>query len=168
MSKLRILPRFVRKLGHDERGVSVIEMALLAPILSIFTLGIGDLGRAFAERYALQQSIHRTLERGHLTGPTGGTYTYLQAEAVAAGGTGTTAVVREWVECTEADGTRRTEASSAECALATPTDPAEEFARYVEITATKTYTPMFTASIFSRRNANGTVPLAAKASIRVQ
>ncbi len=171
MSGLRIFPRFLRRLGGDERGVSVIEIALLAPVLSLFTLGIGDLGRAFAERYALQQTAHRSLERGLITGPTAGTYTYLETEAAAAAGAGATAVVAEWVECTTAAGTRRRETSSSGCVAAAPgaaASTAEEFARYVEITLTKTYTPMFTSTIFRVRNANGTVPLVAKASVRVQ
>jgi Flp pilus assembly protein TadG len=168
MRGVRIFPRLLRRLRRDERGVSVIEMALLAPVLSVFTIGIADLGRAFAERYALQQSIHRTLERGQITGPTAGTYTYLAAEAAEAAGGGATATVTEWVECTSTAGVRRRETTSTACVVATPTTAGEEFARYVEINATKTYTPLFTGRIFATRNANGTVPLVGKASIRVQ
>lgn len=169
MSPLRFLPRHLRRLAADQRGVSAIEMALLAPVLAIFTVSIGDLGRAFAERYALQQAIHRALEMGLQTGPSGGNYLYLRAEAATAAGIPIEDVtVNEWAECTNAAGVRRRETTTAACAAGTSTTAAEEFARYVEIQISCTYTPMFSGMPFSTRNADGSVPLNAEGSVRVQ
>ena len=169
MSRLRFVPRHLRRLAADQRGVSAIEMALLAPVLAMFTVSIGDLGRAFAERYALQQAIHRALEMGLQTGPTGGNYSYLRAEAATAAGIPVEDVtVNEWAECTNAAGVRRRETTTAACAAGTSTTAAEEFARYVEIQIACTYNPMFSGMPFSTRNADGSVPLNAEGSVRVQ
>lgn len=166
MSATRTLPRFLRPLASDRRGISAVELGFLAPILALFTVGIGDYGRAFAERYALQQSIHRTLEMALQTGPVAGSYDYLIAEAASAAGVTAQAVtLTTWVECVSSTGVRRTVASSSDCSLAAP---AEEYARYVQVRVDTTYRPMFTSAPFPNRRSDGRVPLAAVASLRVQ
>ncbi|HEX9945914.1 MAG TPA: TadE/TadG family type IV pilus assembly protein [Allosphingosinicella sp.] len=49
-------------LARDERGTSLIEFGFLAPFLALLTMGIIDLSRGLAERFALQQAVSRGLE----------------------------------------------------------------------------------------------------------
>lgn len=158
MRKIR-LPRFLRALARDERGVSIVEMALLAPILAAFTVGIGDLGRGFAERFALQQAIHRTLEMAHQAGAVDGEYDYLIAQAAEAAAVPVDDVsLDEWLEC---DGTRQP-AFDGTC----PTG--QQIARYIELRIDCTYNPMFSGLPFVNRNPDGSVPMSAEASLRIQ
>lgn len=159
MRKLALVPRFLRPLAVDRKGVSVIEMAFLAPILAAFTVGIADLGRGFAERFALQQSIHRTLEMAHQAGPVDGTYDYLIPEAAGAANVPTQDVtLDQWLEC---DGVRQAEFDGT-CANT------QQIARYIELRIDCTYNPMFSGIPFVTRNPDGSVPMSAEASLRIQ
>ena len=52
----------LRGLGGDERGVSVIELGLVAPVVALFIAGIIDLSQGLAQRFAMQQAVNRSLE----------------------------------------------------------------------------------------------------------
>jgi len=52
----------LRTLGGDERGVSVIELGLIAPVLALFIAGIIDLSQGLAQRFAMQQAVNGSLE----------------------------------------------------------------------------------------------------------
>ena len=49
-------------LARDERGTSLIEFGFLAPFLAVLAMGIIDLSRGLAERFALQQAVNRSIE----------------------------------------------------------------------------------------------------------
>jgi Flp pilus assembly protein TadG len=153
----------IRCLSADERGTSILEFAIIAPVLGMLVVGIGDLGRGFSERHALQQAANRTIERAHL-GTKQQNYTFLTTEAVAAAGTGSTAVLDDWVEC---DGVRN-EDFNATCPVST--DPAAakpQIARYIRLTINKTFTPTFTTVGYPNA-VNGRVPISANVTLRVQ
>ena len=58
-----MLGRFaIRKLRGDERGVSVVELGLVAPVLALMIAGIIDLSQGLAQRFAMQQAVNRSLE----------------------------------------------------------------------------------------------------------
>lgn len=159
MRRLALVPRFLRPLAGDQKGVSVIEMAFLAPILAAFTVGIADLGRGFAERFALQQSIHRTLEMAHQAGAVDGDYDYLTAEAAGAANVPADDVtLDQWLEC---DGIRQP-AFDGSC------PNTQQIARYIELRIDCTYNPMFSGLPFVNRNPDGSVPMSAEASLRIQ
>ena len=78
-------------LARDERGVSVIEFAFVAPIMMALILGVTDLSRAFATRLTLQQAANRAVEKAGV-GTVQTDYNSLKAEAAAAAGVAATAV----------------------------------------------------------------------------
>jgi Flp pilus assembly pilin Flp len=49
-------------LRRDERGTALIEFGFLAPFLAMLAMGVIDLSRGLAERFALQQAVNRSLE----------------------------------------------------------------------------------------------------------
>ena len=52
----------LRRIGGDERGVSVVELGLVAPVVALFIAGIIDLSQGLAQRFAMQQAVNRSLE----------------------------------------------------------------------------------------------------------
>lgn len=52
----------LRNVAGDERGVSVVELGLVAPVVALFIAGIIDLSMGLAQRFALQQAVNRSLE----------------------------------------------------------------------------------------------------------
>jgi Flp pilus assembly protein TadG len=154
MSRLRRLPR-IRSLAGDERGVSVIELAFYAPILSSVIIGIVDLAQAYSQRLLIQQAVHRALEKAAV-GSVQSDYTYLKAEAATAAGVQQTAVtVDAWLECDQV----RQPLFDGTC-----TSPAMT-SRYVKLTVNGSYTPMFP---YFLKTTNGKVALTASSSLRVQ
>ncbi len=49
-------------LWHDIKGASVIETALIFPILSLLACGSGDVGLGFAEKMRAQQGADRAVQ----------------------------------------------------------------------------------------------------------
>ena len=53
----------LQRLGHDERGTAIIELALAAPILAMLIMGAVDVGGAFSRKLALEQGAQRAVEK---------------------------------------------------------------------------------------------------------
>lgn len=149
----------IRSLLRCERGNSLIEMALVAPVLTTLIIGTIDLSMAYSEELALEQAAQRTIERVQANTYTLSQNPTLQAEAQSAAGEGSTATVSSWLEC-NGDGVRLDFATGT----CTAGDP---YARYVEVQVRKPFDPMF-GTFFPSANADGTVTLDATAGIRVQ
>jgi Flp pilus assembly protein TadG len=137
-----------------------MEFAIIAPILGMFVVGIGDLGRGFSERHALQQAANRTMELAHL-GTSTQNYNFLTTQAIAAAGTGSTATLDDWTECGEPPNAVRNEDFAATCAAG------QQVSRYIRLTVNKTFTPFFSTAAYPNV-VNGRVPISANVTLRVQ
>jgi Flp pilus assembly protein TadG len=165
---MRTAPRARRRsLLRDERGVSVIEFGFLMPVLAFMMLGISDLARGYSRKMALEQGVHRALEKASV-GIVQTDYTFLKTEVrnalpdVPLSGI----QVDTWVLC---DTTRKT--FDQECGFRANGQP-EEISRYVKVTVTERWEPMFSYGIFGAHifnvGADGKVPLSVNTSLRVQ
>jgi len=144
------------KLRQDQRGTSLLELAIAAPVFAILLVGVADLGRGFSERYSLQQAVNRTIEMAHL-GSTQPNYNFLIAEAATAANVPQANVtLAQWLEC---NGTRKTFGET--CA------DGQQIARHITLTEQSTFTPSFGAAGYPGAT-NGVVPISASASLRVQ
>jgi Flp pilus assembly protein TadG len=159
-------PRFLSRttgLGRDERGASLIELALVMPVLVLMLVALGDTARGFAEIYSVQEAVNRTLERAQL-GSSSDNYDFLQAEALAAaahaGVNQPAATVEKWLECNGNKAVKK--AWTGSCT------EGEQIARYVTLKMVAKFEPIFGGSAFPGANADGTVPISAEASVRVQ
>ena len=142
---------------RNERGTSVIELAVAAPVLLLFLAGLTDLGRGLSERYRLQQAVNRSLEMAQ-TGREDD-YAFLVPEAAAAAGVPETQVVQQqWLEC---DGVKMSKWTD-ECNVGS------ESARFVKLSITSSYRPLFGSMSYQAARSDGTVELTARGTLRVR
>jgi Flp pilus assembly protein TadG len=149
----------LHRLCRDERGNSFVEMALIAPVFAALLVGTIDISRAYAARIELEQAAQRATEKVQQIQYLEDDKDDIKSDAEEAAGTGSIATVTDWLQC----GTSTTKHSYSDtCA------DGEAMARYVQVSISKSYTPMFTSSIFPDKSSNGTVPLVGKSGVRVQ
>jgi Flp pilus assembly protein TadG len=148
-----------KRLSQDEGGASIIELALVAPILATLLVGMVDLSRAYSYKLQLEQAAQRAIEKVQQYQSTTSTYGTLQTEAAAAAGVPATAVAIDyWLEC---DGTRASNYNSA-CASG------QTYGRWVQVDITGTFTPMFRVRRWMGSNPDGTFTIHGKAGMRTQ
>ena len=150
--------RFPR-LVQDERGASIIELALVAPILASLLIGMVDISRAYSHKLKLEQAAQRAIEKIQQYQTTTSTYGTLQAEAAAAAGVPTSNVTIDfWLEC---NGTRAADYNSV-C------PSGQTYGRWVDVSITGTFSPMFRSRRWPGANSDGTFTLLGKAGMRTQ
>lgn len=156
---------WTHRLARDERGASIIEMALLLPVLSTLVVGVVDISRAYSQKLILEQAAYRAVEKVQQYQATESTYDTLKNEVVAAttdaGFTDVTAsnvTIDYWLEC---DGVRQADYDSS-CSTTAGT------ARWITVDVTHSFTPMFASSRWPGSNADGTYTLHGRAGLRTQ
>ena len=144
------------RLAADRRGTSVTELALVAPLLTLFATGLIDVGQGMSERFTMQQAVNRSLEQlqaGPIEGDADSNdvdYAFLVADAAAAADVPPSDVsVRRWLEC----GNEPQPDFDDSC------DLGEETARYLELRIDKLYEARFFL---------GDHALTASAAVRIQ
>src|SRR5687768_8082881 len=89
-----------RDLIRDERGASIIEMALVAPFLCSLLIGMVDMSRGYSTKLQLEQAAQRAIEKAMNGDKETDLYQTLEDEAVAAASVPASQVeVRFWLEC---------------------------------------------------------------------
>ena len=147
-----------KRLSRDEGGTSIIELALVAPILATLLIGMVDLSRAYSRKLMLEQAAQRAIEKIQQYQSTTSTYGTLQTEAAAAAGVPTSDVAIDfWLEC---NGTRAADYNSV-CSSG------QTYGRWVQVDITGTFSPMFRVRWLGS-NADGTFTLHGIAGMRTQ
>lgn len=151
---------------RDNRGASIIELALAAPFLATLVIGMVDVSQGYSAKVKLTQAAQRAIEKAMQGEKTTDLYDTLQQEGADAAGVATSAVtVKYWLEC---DGVNQNTSTSTMAADYDKTcNTGQTIARYVNIDITKTYTPMF-ATHWLGSNSDGSFTLHGKAGVRVQ
>lgn len=155
----------LRNLLADDRGTSLIEMALATPIFAAVLMGMVDLSRAYSEKLQLEQATQRAIEKVFNNQTQSTSYNTLKAEAVSAAQdagytTVTTAdvTIDYWLEC---NGVRQSNYDAA-C------PDGQLNARYLNVAIQKKFSPHFGTQYFPGANSDGTFTLKADAGIRTQ
>jgi len=160
--------RLLTQLRRNQRGASAIELALCAPFLAAVVVGVTDISRAFAMKLLLTQAAQRSIESIQVNGKNTNDYTGLSAEATAAataaGYSGSTVGVVYKLECNGVTSTSNTTGAAINATCSS----GETYARYVTVTISNLYTPMFAKSYFPGANAQGKVAVSGYAGLRVQ
>jgi len=159
----------MKRLSHlvrDERGTSVIELALVAPLLASLVIGMSDLSRAYSAKLQLEQAAQRSIEKAMNGKKETTLYETLQDEAVAAAGVDENDVeVRYWLEC---DGvSQNTSPSTMAADYEIVCADGATIARYVNVRIEKAHSPMFNVKWLGS-NPDGSFTLVGEAGIRVQ
>ena len=145
----------------DDRGNSLVELALIAPLFAALLVGAVDLSRAYSAKLNLEQAAQRTIELIQRSQYSTAQKDDFEDDAEAAAGAGSTATVTAWLDC----GHSGTALNYDTGTCANADDP---YARYVQVTIQNSFTPMFGRKYFPGANANGTVTITATAGIRTQ
>jgi Flp pilus assembly protein TadG len=151
--------RKLRNLLADERGTSLIEMALATPFLAATLMGMVDLSRAYSDKLKLEQAAQVAIERVMNRQMSSTSYNTLKAEAASAAGVSQSAVTVDfWLQC---DGTRQTDYDTS-CTTG------QVSARYLTVQVQKNFTPIFGTKYFPGANTDGTYTIRSTAGIRTQ
>lgn len=146
------------RLRRDRRGVATIELAMLAPILATFIIGVGDMSNAFGRKLALEQGTQRAIEKVMQTSADDTVEATIRSEVAAQTGIPTSNVtVTYQLECNQV----------VQTDYATTCSTGQKEARYIIVRATDRYTPMFPVH-FSAINADGTYHFSATVGMRTQ
>ena len=133
------MSRLHRNPLRDERGAAVIELALVAPILALMTIGINDVSQAFNRRLTLEQAAQRAIEKVmQTTGDTTPEET-IKTEAAAQGD----------VDEDDVTVSYRLECDGEEVAdFDTECEEGQSESRWLQVTVSGTYEPMFPTHYF--------------------
>jgi hypothetical protein len=160
----------------------VVELALAAPILALFIVGVTDISIAYGRELELEQGVQRSIERVMQTTGEDTVEDAIKEEAVCQvnGTDGTNCydtpldvanvAVTYRLECTDEGGAptvdpQETTDSTAFEAYACPSED-DIAARYIRVTATETFAPLFSRSFGTA--ADGMYHLKATAGLRTQ
>ncbi len=159
----------MRPLSHlvrDERGTSIVEMALVMPFLASMLIGMVDISRGYSAKLQLEQAAQRSIEKAMNGEKETALFETLLDEAVAAADVDEDAVeVKYWLEC--AGVSQNTNPATMEADYGKKCADGVAYARYVHVRIEKTYSPMFNATLLGA-NSDGTFTLSGEAGVRVQ
>ena len=157
--------RHAPSLARDERGASIIEMAMVMPVLASLLIGMVDISRAYSAKLQLEQAANRAIEKVQQYQASESTYDTLKGEAGSAARAAgfsnvadTDVVIDFWLEC---DGTRQTNYD-------TTCSGGQTYARWVTVDIPGTFTPMFSSRRWPGANSNGSFTLHGRAGLRTQ
>lgn len=156
----------IPNLARDERGTSLIELALVLPFLGAMVVGMVDVSRGYSAKLQLEQAAQRSIEKAMNGKKETALFETLVAEAVAAADVEEDAVeVRFWLEC--AGVSQNTSLATMVADYGKVCADGVAYARYVNVHIEKSYSPMFNVQLLGA-NSDGTFTLSGEAGVRVQ
>lgn len=145
------------KLLRDQNGTSVIELAIVAPVLAGLLVGMVDISNAYSTKLNAEQAAQSAIEKVFQKSADTTVVNTLVTEASTLAGVPADQVTTDsWVEC---DGTRQQEYT------ATCTGGQDE-ARYLSVSVTATYEPMFPVTFGTSKNDRGHYVFTGVAAVR--
>lgn len=153
--------RSFRALRDDVRGAAIIELAIIAPVLALMTVGVVDMANGFATKLKLEQAAQRSIEKVMQTTGNNTAEDTIKAEAATQADVPVENVTVSYrLEC---DGTLQAD-PEGECTAT------QKESKWVQVTVTDKYKPLFAMKMFkfSGIEADGTYHIAAKAGMRTQ
>lgn len=143
---------------RDRDGTSVVELALVLPVLMLLFVGLIDFGAGFSKLQATQQAAVRTVEWATASGADALTIDQMKSEAAAAAGVNADQVVADiWLEC---GGIRMADTSLA-CSAG------QESAIWTSVQINNTYRPQL-GRLLPSTLLKSDIPLTGSAKVRQQ
>jgi Flp pilus assembly protein TadG len=172
------MKRAMQKLAVNETGAAIIELAIIAPIFALMTIGVVDMSNAYSRKLSLEQGAQRAIEKVMQTTQGETVEDTLKTEAVCqVNGTNTdgtcktspittdNVTVTFRLECTNADGTVEVH-TNADAATDCASNQSE--AQYVTVEVDDKYSPMFPIHFAGLNTSDGTYHISATAGMRTQ
>ena len=155
-------------LWRAERGAAIIELAFVAPVIALMTVGVVDLSNGFNSKLKVEQAAQRSVEKVMQTTGITDVETTIANEAICqfngtnANGTCKTAPLT----AANVTVTHRLECNGVLTAnVDCPTGQVES--RWIKVTVITTYTPLFPLH-FTGVDANGKYDIQASAGMRTE
>lgn len=158
------------KLWREERGAAIIELAIVAPVIALMTVGVVDLSNGFGTKLKVEQAAQRSVEKVMQTTGITNVETTIANEAICQ------------FNGTNANGTCKTAPLTADnvavvhslycnngaTAVSTPDCPdGETESKWIKVTVTTEYKPMFPLH-FTGIDAGGKYKIQASAGMRTE
>ena len=148
--------RKLRALARDKRGTAVVELAVVAPMIALLTVGIVDMSNGFSRKLKIEQAAQRSIEKIMNTSASDTIENTLAAEAADQADVPLTNVTVTYrLEC---DGAAT---DAAECTEDQVTS------QWITVTVVDRYEPLFSRH-FAGISGDGTYHLSATAGVRIQ
>lgn len=145
----------LKNLRRDDRGAVIVELAAIAPMLALLTVGIVDMSNGFSRKLKIEQAAQRSIEKIMNTSASDTIENTLAAEAAAQANVPVDNVTVTYrLEC---DGVVT---DAEEC----PED--QQSSQWISVRVTDKYEPMFSRH-FLGINGDGTYHLEANAGVRI-
>ena len=147
------------QIAKDERGGSVVELAIIAPVLASLLIGLVDLSRAYSAKSRLEQAAERAVQKIQAYQGTSTDFSVLKAEVASAAEVPESNVsVDNWLEC---NGNRQPD-FDATC------PEGQMSARWLSVDVRGEHAPLFKSRFYPNANEDGTLTLRGSASARTQ
>ncbi|MFL6764305.1 MAG: TadE/TadG family type IV pilus assembly protein [Sphingomicrobium sp.] len=146
------------RLVRDERGASLIEMALVMPFFAALIVGVVDLSRAYSAKLQLEQAAYRAVEKVQQYQSSDSTVGTLKTEAAAAAGVTETTSNPQITYTLECNGTSQSYTTACTSGAV----------RWVNVDISKNFVPMFTTRAWPGANSDGSITLHGRAGLRTQ
>ena len=148
--------RKLKALARDARGTAVVELAIVAPMIALLTVGIVDMSNGFSRKLKIEQAAQRSIEKIMNTSASDTIENTLAAEAADQADVPLANVTVTYrLEC---DGAAT---DAAECTEDQVTS------QWITVTVVDQYEPLFSRH-FAGINGDGTYHLSATAGVRIQ
>ena len=165
---------------RNERGAAIIEMALIAPVFALVTVGIVDMSNAYSKKLALEQGTQRAIEKIMNTTEDSTVESTLASEvrcqvngSTTVGGVTTcntsptqTITVTWRLDCTVGGTTTSQTTTDSATYDGYITACAGTKAGYVQVTVADKYSPLFPIYFAAFNNGDSTYHLSATAGTR--
>lgn len=156
-------------LWREDRGAAIIELAIVAPVIALMTVGVVDLSNGFNTKLKVEQAAQRSVEKVMQTTGVTNVETTIANEAICQfNGTMPNSTVCKTAPLTAANVvvTHRLECNNV---VTTDPDCPEDTveSRWIKVTVSTTYTPMFPLK-FTGIDANGKYDIVASAGMRTK
>lgn len=152
----------VKRLWIDRAGNSLVEFAIVAPLLIFLFLGMVDSAQAIARKHQLEQAAQRAVERATAYGTAGADFSGVKEDAASAAAVDPSQVtIQTWLEC---DGQRKQNFN--EVCLED-----QQIGRFISVSIKGFYEPLFAYGPFGRAlgaDGSGVFTLETDASVRIQ
>ncbi len=148
--------RKLKALARDARGTAVVELAIVAPMIALLTVGIVDMSNGFSRKLKIEQAAQRSIEKIMNTSASDTIENTLAAEAAD----------QADVPLANVTVTYRLECDGAATDAAECTED-QDTSQWITVTVVDQYEPLFSRH-FAGINGDGTYHLSATAGVRIQ